>query len=71
MGTMSTATAYTRVTMTTLLTEDANYAVLGVDKEDRNCTRVAFTGTYDDCADYAERNESPDNYERYYVGVSA
>lgn len=57
---------FKRITMVTPLTEDDNYVVIGVGKEGDG-ERVAFSGTYDDCEHYAQRNESPDNYERYYV----
>ncbi len=57
---------YRRVGETTLLNDSSNYAVIGVSKDDRS-EHLALTGTYDECDAYAQRNESPDNWERYYV----
>lgn len=42
------------------------FQVVGTAKDDRS-ERVAFVGTEEECEEYAERNESPDNYERYSV----
>jgi hypothetical protein len=70
---------YKRVGETTLLTDDAIYAVIVNYKDDDGEPHVKerggapgggfekVTGTYDECADYCERNNSPDNIEVYHV----
>lgn len=50
-----------------LLSEDPIYVTVGKPKDGDGDPRIACRGTYDECADYVERNESPDNYERYAV----
>jgi hypothetical protein len=49
------------------ISDDKTYIVVGVPKDGDGDKREAFRGSFDDCDDYASRNESPDNYERYYV----
>ena len=58
-----------RVHLDTLLDDAKEYVVVGTPKDmpGFNSARIAFRGTYDEAAAYAERNESPDNYERYHV----
>ena len=58
---------YKRVFPETMLSEDAEYVVMASYKDEPVEPFVKFRGTYDECADYAERNDSPDNSERYYV----
>jgi hypothetical protein len=60
-------TTYKRITEITPLNDSENYAVMATYKDERVEPFVRFRGTYDECADYAERNESPDNNERYFV----
>lgn len=50
-----------------LLSEDPIYVTVGKPKDGDGDPRVAYRGTYDACAEYAERNSSPDNYERYDI----
>lgn len=57
-----------RVGMGTVLDDAKSYVVIGTPKDNDGEPRIAFTGSYDEAADYAERNESPDNYERYAIG---
>ena len=52
---------------THLIDDSAEYVVVAISKDDGSCRYVKFRGTYDECADYAERNTSPDNGERYHV----
>ena len=61
------APKHKRIWPHTEISDDREYIVIGEDKEEYGVTRVAFRGNFDDCDDYASRNESPDNYERYYV----
>lgn len=56
------------VTPSTILDETATYAVLATWKDEPGTPFVKTTGTYDECADYVERNSSLDNVERYVVG---
>jgi hypothetical protein len=58
---------YKRVGPSTLLNDDAEYVVMATYKDEAVEPFVKHRGSYDECADYAERNESPDNPERYYV----
>ena len=60
---------YKRVTPTTLLSDDAEYVVMAKYKHELFVQEFVKHGpaSYDDCAAYAERNESPDNNESYYV----
>lgn len=59
--------AVRRIGEMTLLDDTKEYVVVGTPKDHDGEPRIAFRGTYDDAAEYAERNESPDNYERYHV----
>lgn len=64
--------SFRRVGLSTLLDDEALYVVIARYKDNPglNPARaeiVKFNGSYDDCAAYAERNESPDNPESYYV----
>lgn len=56
-----------RIGESTVLTDAPNYITVGVPKDGDGGPRIAFRGTWDDCDDYADRNDSPDNYERYYI----
>lgn len=55
------------VTPTTRLRDDATYHVIAIAKDEPSARWTKLTGTFDECADYAERNDSPDNPERYEV----
>lgn len=57
-----------RIGETTLLSDDKEYVVVATYKDGDGDPYIRHTGTYSECADYADRNESPDNIERYYVG---
>ncbi len=58
---------YKRVTPFTVLDDDKTYVVVARYKDNDGDPFVKFTGTYDECDDYAQRNESEDNVEAYYV----
>jgi hypothetical protein len=49
------------------ISDDQTYCVVGTPKDGDGDRRVALVGTFDECLDYADRNDSPDNYERYAV----
>lgn len=55
-----------RVFPESLLNEADDYVVVGVAK-DGDGMRIAYRGCWDDADAYMLRNESPDNYERYYL----
>lgn len=57
---------YARVGETTIL-HDGEYVVMATYKDERVDPFVKHRGSYDECAAYAERNESPDNPETYFV----
>jgi len=57
-----------RIGTLTPLNDESEYVVIGKPKDGDGDPRIAFTGSYDDAADYAVRNDSPDNYERYEIG---
>jgi hypothetical protein len=56
-----------RIGETTLLDDAKEYVALGMPKDRDGDPRIAFRGTYDEAAAYAEQNESPDNYESYEI----
>jgi hypothetical protein len=47
--------------------DDREYVVVASYKDGDGTPFVKFRGTYDECAAYADRNESPDNPETYRV----
>lgn len=49
------------------ISDDKEYVVVAFFKDGDGDSFVKTRGTYDECADYAERNESDDNVEGYYV----
>lgn len=57
---------YTPVTDTTRI-DSGSFAVIAVVKNEPRSEHVKVEGTFAECDDYAQRNSSPDNYERYYV----
>lgn len=58
---------YKRIGDSTPIDADRDYAVMATYKDEAVDPFVKIKGTYDECAEYADRNESPDNNERYYV----
>lgn len=58
--------AFRRMHPSSMLTE-GEYVVLAHYKDEDTKPFVKFRGTFDECADYEDRNESPDNIETYYV----
>jgi hypothetical protein len=60
--------SYKRIFPESTVDDSENYAVM-VTYKDEPGTRatVKTTGTYDECASYVERNNSPDNIESYFV----
>jgi hypothetical protein len=62
---------FKRVGEATLLRDEPVYVVMATYKDETVEPFVrwpqAGCAGYDDCADYADRNESPDNNERYFV----
>lgn len=65
-------TTYRRVGESTVLREGDHYVVMAKIKHELfEQELVKFpttrTASYDECADYADRNDSPDNDETYYV----
>ena len=59
---------YQRVHEHTLLRDEPVYVVIATWKDgDGDCYVKHGPTTWDECDDYAQRNESPDNAERYYV----
>jgi hypothetical protein len=68
-------TDYAEIYEHTLLSEEPIYTVFGIPKDRSDDMtdgrgqpkRGATDVTYDEAADYAERNESPDNNERYVI----
>jgi hypothetical protein len=62
-----TGVAAKRIFPESRIDDELEYVVVGVPKDRDGGPRIAFRGSYDDSAAYAERNESEDNYETYYV----
>lgn len=58
---------FKRVFPESTISDDAEYVVLATYKDEHVEPFVKFRGSYDECADYAERNTSDDNNERYDV----
>lgn len=58
---------YKRVGETTIIDDAKSYVVVAYFKDGDGDAFVKHSGSYDECADYAERNESDDNIESYYV----
>lgn len=65
--------AYNDIGERTVLGRGHDYTVFAIEKDSRDDVgqpkRGAIDVTYDEAAAYAERNESPDNSERYVVRV--
>jgi hypothetical protein len=59
-------TTYRDVGLSTPLTDADDYIVVAIDKRER-IERTVLTGTFAECDDYVDRNESPDNPDRYTV----
>lgn len=56
-----------RIGETTVLSEDKEYVVVATYKDGDGDPYIKTRGTWDECDGYADRNDSPDNPERYYV----
>jgi hypothetical protein len=62
-----------RVFPETRITDDDVFVVMAIDKEpepgERPAKWVKLTGTWEECDGYIDRNQSPDNPERYELHV--
>lgn len=66
-GGMTTTYNRTRVHSTTRIDDADFFEVVATDKESRESYVARTYATFEDADDYVQRNESPDNYERYHV----
>lgn len=49
--------------------DDGEFLAIGIAKDgDGDDDRIACRGSWDACDEWAERNDSPDNHERYIIG---